>query len=109
VDARHPGLNNDIEAWRWLRSTIERTAIVATQGDKLARGERIRAMREDQSVFEDAVLPEELPVRSRSYLQFVLLAPGGWTPEAPRTISRGALDAERLDQVQRRAVTPISA
>jgi GTP-binding protein len=57
IDARHPGLENDLEAWRWLRSTIDRFGIVGTKIDKLARGERIRAMRELESVFEDAVLP----------------------------------------------------
>jgi GTP-binding protein len=57
IDARHPGLENDLEAWRWLRSTVERFGVVGTKIDKLARGERIRAMRELESVFEDAVLP----------------------------------------------------
>ena len=57
IDARHPGLENDLEAWRWLRSTIDRFGIVGTKVDKLARGERIRALRELESVFEDAVLP----------------------------------------------------
>jgi GTP-binding protein len=57
IDARHPGLENDLEAWRWLRSTVDRFGIVGTKIDKLARGERIRAMRELESVFEDAVLP----------------------------------------------------
>jgi len=57
IDARHPGLKSDLEAWRWLRSTVARFGIVGTKIDKLARGERIRAMRELESVFEDAVLP----------------------------------------------------
>jgi GTP-binding protein len=57
VDARHPGLQIDIEAWRWLRSAVERFGIVATKIDKLARGERIRALRELESVFERSVLP----------------------------------------------------
>ncbi len=57
IDARHPGLENDLEAWRWLRSTVGRFGIVGTKIDKLARGERIRAMRELESAFEDAVLP----------------------------------------------------
>jgi len=57
VDARHPGLANDVEAWRWLRSTVGRTAAVATKIDKLARGERIRALSELESVFQNAVLP----------------------------------------------------
>jgi GTP-binding protein len=57
VDARHPGLRPDVEAWRWLRSRLDASAIVATKTDKLARGQRIRAMREIESVFEDSVLP----------------------------------------------------
>jgi GTP-binding protein len=57
VDARHPGLARDIEAWRWLQSAVEYGVVVATKIDKLARGERIRALRELQSVFVDSVLP----------------------------------------------------
>jgi GTP-binding protein len=57
VDARHPGLASDIEAWRWLQSVVEDAAIVATKIDKLARGQRSRALRELDSVFEHSVLP----------------------------------------------------
>ena len=57
VDARHPGLPADIEAWNWLRQTVAHCGIVATKIDKLARGERIRAMRQLESVFETSVLP----------------------------------------------------
>jgi GTP-binding protein len=57
VDARHPGLPNDIEAWEWLKRTSAEPAVVATKIDKLARGERIRAMRELESVLEHSVLP----------------------------------------------------
>jgi GTP-binding protein len=57
VDSRHPGLEKDVEAWRWLRATAERCGIVATKIDKLARGQRIRAMRELESVFDHSVLP----------------------------------------------------
>ncbi len=57
VDSRHPGLQSDIEAWGWLLSTVERCGIVATKIDKLASGQRIRAMREFESVFEHPVLP----------------------------------------------------
>ena len=57
VDARHPGLESDVGAWQWLNASIARTAIVATKIDKLARGERIRAMRELQSVIDKPVLP----------------------------------------------------
>jgi len=57
VDVRHPGLENDRAAWRWLSSTVEQRAIVGTKIDKLARGQRIRALRDIESVFEDSVLP----------------------------------------------------
>jgi GTP-binding protein len=57
VDARHPGLENDREAWRWLGGVAAGHAVVATKVDKLARGQRIRALREIESVFEDSVLP----------------------------------------------------
>ena len=56
VDARHPGLKNDRAAWQWICGAASRAAIVATKIDKLARGERIRAMRELESVFEEPVL-----------------------------------------------------
>ena len=57
VDVRHPGLRSDIEAWAWLSSVVASRAIVGAKIDKLARGQRIRAMRELESVFEDSVLP----------------------------------------------------
>ena len=57
VDARHPGLASDIEAWQWLQSVVERCHVVATKIDKLTRGERIRAVGELQSVFVEPVLP----------------------------------------------------
>jgi predicted GTPase len=57
VDARHPGLANDREAWDWLKGMLDRSSIVVTKIDKLARGQRIRALRQFESVFEDSVLP----------------------------------------------------
>src|SRR5262249_56298631 len=57
VDIRHPGLENDRAAWQWLQRATDRAAIVATKVDKLARGQRIRALRKLESVFEDSVLP----------------------------------------------------
>ena len=58
VDARHPGLPRDLEAWHWLRGVVGReVAIVATKIDKLARGERIRALRQLESVWNDSVMP----------------------------------------------------
>ena len=57
VDARHPGLPSDIEAWKWLESSAEHVAIVATKIDKLSRSERQRAMQTNEAVFEHPVLP----------------------------------------------------
>ncbi len=57
VDSRHPGLASDVDAWSWLKATVPGVAVVGTKIDKLARGERIRAMRELESVFQDTVLP----------------------------------------------------
>ena len=57
VDARHPGLESDLQAWRWLNEQVAAAAIVATKIDKLARGERIRAASVLESAFHDSVLP----------------------------------------------------
>jgi GTP-binding protein len=56
VDTRHAGLENDRAAWQWLHRTAP-AAIVGTKVDKLARGQRMRALRQLESVFEDSVLP----------------------------------------------------
>ena len=52
-----PGSTSDVGAWTWLQDVGTECAIVATKIDKLARGQRIRALRELESVFEDSVLP----------------------------------------------------
>jgi GTP-binding protein len=58
VDARHPGLDSDRTAWQWIQAAVDgATGLVATKIDKLARGERISAMRKLESVFENSVLP----------------------------------------------------
>jgi len=57
VDSRHPGLSSDLAAWKWLCSTVDSAAIVTTKIDKLARGQRSRALRELESVVEHPVLP----------------------------------------------------
>jgi GTP-binding protein len=56
VDVRHPGLESDRAAWQWLHRAAP-AAIVGTKIDKLARGQRMRALRQLESVFEDTVLP----------------------------------------------------
>jgi GTP-binding protein len=57
VDARHPGLASDRAAWQWIRAAAGGAAVVATKIDKLGHGERIRALRELESVFDTSVLP----------------------------------------------------
>ncbi|MGE4055973.1 MAG: GTP-binding protein [Vicinamibacterales bacterium] len=57
VDARHPELASDHRAWAWLTTAVDECAVVATKIDKLARGERIRAMSALTSVYGDSVLP----------------------------------------------------
>jgi GTP-binding protein len=55
VDTRHPGLDSDRRAWRWMMETVATRAIVATKIDKLASGQRIRALAELESVFDAPV------------------------------------------------------
>jgi GTP-binding protein len=51
VDARHPGLDTDLEAWEWIRSQPCRAGVVGTKADKLTRAERTRHARELESLF----------------------------------------------------------
>jgi GTP-binding protein len=57
VDTRHPGLESDLAAWRWVGQAACGAALVATKVDKLPRGQRIRALKELESVFQHPVLP----------------------------------------------------
>jgi len=57
VDSRHPGLETDLDAWRWLCGLPVRNALVATKIDKLGRAERSRAIREMERSFDSPVLP----------------------------------------------------
>lgn len=57
VDARHPGLAQDVAAWAWLKTAVVDPAVVATKIDKLARGARSRAVAGWTSVLEVPVLP----------------------------------------------------
>ena len=57
VDVRHPAMAADVDAWRWLGEVVGQRALVATKVDKLPRGQRIRAVRELESVFQNPVLP----------------------------------------------------
>ena len=56
VDARHPGLRNDVTAHRWLAARERPLAIVATKADKLSQAERARSSRTMETVFGVAPL-----------------------------------------------------
>src|SRR5215203_2078790 len=51
VDARHPGLASDVEAWHWLQGQDCARGMVGTKADKLSRAERERHGRVFQSEF----------------------------------------------------------
>src|SRR4051812_47963669 len=57
VDSRHPGLDSDVQASRWLASVGPPPRIVATKIDKLSRTERGRNLRELERVFGIPPLP----------------------------------------------------
>jgi len=57
VDARHPGLDLDIQANGWLTTVAGPPQIVATKVDKLSRSERVRNLAEIERVFGNAPLP----------------------------------------------------
>ena len=52
VDSRHPGLESDMEAWRWLESQPAPRAVIGTKVDKLTRAERARHAREFETLFD---------------------------------------------------------
>ena len=52
VDSRHPGLESDVEAWRWLESQPWPRAVIGTKVDKLTRAERARHARQFETLFD---------------------------------------------------------
>jgi GTP-binding protein len=52
VDARHPGLESDMQAWEWLRSQPFPHGVVGTKADKLTRAERARHARQFTTLFD---------------------------------------------------------
>jgi GTP-binding protein len=52
VDARHPGLSADVDAWTWLSSQPCARAVVGTKVDKLTQAERLRHARQMETVFD---------------------------------------------------------
>jgi GTP-binding protein len=57
VDSRHPGLESDLQAHRWLAGFGAEPLIVATKIDKLTRAERTRNLRELERIFGTPALP----------------------------------------------------
>jgi GTP-binding protein len=57
VDSRHPGLEADTQAYRWLSDAAGPPHVVATKVDKLSRAERVRNLRELERVFGHPALP----------------------------------------------------
>lgn len=57
VDSRHPGLESDLDAARWLQSLPIERAVIATKIDKLSRGERVKNLRELERQLGMAALP----------------------------------------------------
>jgi GTP-binding protein len=52
VDARHPGLSADLDAWTWLGTQPCRRGVVGTKVDKLTRAERARHARQFEALFD---------------------------------------------------------
>jgi len=57
IDSRHPGLDADLQAYRWLTALGVEPLIVATKIDKLSRAERTRNLRELERIFGKPALP----------------------------------------------------
>lgn len=57
VDARHPGLEADCDAWAWLTTQGRPAAVVAAKIDKLSRAEQARATREWQDALNVPIQP----------------------------------------------------
>lgn len=56
VDSRHPGLESDRQAWNWLQHQDVPCHVIATKVDKLTRGDRVRHLKELESVHERPAL-----------------------------------------------------
>lgn len=57
IDARHPGLDSDLDAAEWLTTLNVKTATIATKVDKLSRSERTRNLKALERQLGTAVLP----------------------------------------------------
>jgi GTP-binding protein len=57
VDARHPGLESDLDAAEWLTTLNVQTATIATKVDKMSRSERTKNLKALERQLGTAVLP----------------------------------------------------
>ena len=57
VDARHPGLPQDLNAWAWLSTQDLATGVVVAKIDKLSRTERVRHVRAWETSLNAPVTP----------------------------------------------------
>ena len=57
VDSRHPGLDADLRAARWLQALGVEHHVVATKIDKLSRTERARNLKTIEGTYGTAALP----------------------------------------------------
>ena len=57
VDARHPGLDLDLQAHRWLSTVAAPPQIIATKIDKLSRSDRGKNVKQLESAFGTTPLP----------------------------------------------------
>jgi GTP-binding protein len=55
IDSRHPGLDSDLQAWRWAQSQAIPVDIIAGKLDKLSRAERTRHLRELEAIHDSPV------------------------------------------------------
>jgi GTP-binding protein len=61
IDGRHPGLDADQAAHRWLVRTEAAVAVVATKMDKLNRGERVQNLKLLAETYDTTILPVSAP------------------------------------------------
>ena len=85
IDSRHPGLEADVQAARWLESLGVDIRVVATKIDKLTRSERARNLMALGNTFGTAAVP-------------VSAASGEGLDALWRMIARIARDADRADR-----------
>jgi GTP-binding protein len=57
VDSRHPGLESDLQAHRWLTTVAAPPQIVATKIDKLSRSDRGKNLKALERIFGMTPLP----------------------------------------------------